>query len=122
MLWSMTSGEKFMVEIIKTDGRQKLIGIVLMQKVEHIRQGKCVKGLFRQLGVDDMNNAKKIFLLANEEMVSIGDEVQIIRKNNESCIGNIIDIGETFITIKLEDESGEFDSYFSELKDIRVIK
>lgn len=51
----------------------------------------------------------------------VGDKVEITEDDNTKTSGNVIDIAETYITLELE-EGGEFDAYFLELKDVRVIK
>lgn len=68
-----------------------------------------------------MNKAKMKYILSNGELVSIGDKVYIETNRSENYKGNIIDIGETYITIKQMDDF-DFDAYFSELKDVRIIK
>ena len=68
-----------------------------------------------------MDEAKMAYVLSNDEIVKIGDKVEITEDDNTKTSGNVIDIAETYITLELE-EGGEFDAYFSELKDVRVIK
>lgn len=58
----------------------------------------------------NMDEAKMIQRLSNGELVAIEDKVQITTSDDEVCVGNIIDIGE------------ELDVFFSELKDVRLIK
>ena len=68
-----------------------------------------------------MDEAKMAYVLSNDEIVKIGDNVEITEDDSTKTSGNVIDIAETYITLELE-EGGEFDVYFSELKDVRVIK
>ena len=68
-----------------------------------------------------MDEAKMAYVLSNDEIVKIGDKVEITEDDNTKNSGNVIDIAETYITLELE-EGGEFDAYFSELKDVRVVK
>lgn len=67
-----------------------------------------------------MNNAKCIWILSNGESVCIGDNIQIDngREVYRACV---TDIGENYICGKTSTDE-EFDAYFKELKDVRVIK
>ncbi len=67
-----------------------------------------------------MNNAKCIWLLANGEFVSLGDNIQVDDRR-EVHIVRVTDIGETYITGELN-TGVEFDAYFKELKDVKVLK
>lgn len=70
-----------------------------------------------------MDEAKMIWKLSNGESVEIGDKVQVTTSDDEVYVGNIIDIAETYITVELDYESGEeLDAFFSELKDVRLVK
>ena len=70
----------------------------------------------------NMDEAKMIWRLSNGELVAIEDKVQITT-SDEVYVGNIIDIGETYITVELDYKTGEeLDVFFSELKDVRLIK
>ena len=70
-----------------------------------------------------MDEAKMIWRLSNGELVEIEDKVQITTSDDEVYVGNIIDIGETYITAELDYKTGEeLDVFFSELKDVRLIK
>lgn len=68
-----------------------------------------------------MDEAKMIWKLSNGESVEIGDKVHVTTSDGEIYVGNIIDIAETYITAELDDESGELDIFFSELKDVRLV-
>lgn len=68
-----------------------------------------------------MDEAVMIWKLSNGEIVVIGDKVVVTEEDNTKISGNVIDIAETYITLELED-GNEFDSFFSELKDVRVVK
>ena len=71
----------------------------------------------------NMDEAKMIWRLSNGELVAIEDKVQITTSDDEVYVGNIIDIGETYITVELNYKtSEELDVFFSELKDVRLIK
>lgn len=67
-----------------------------------------------------MENAKSVWLLSNGEYVCIGDYVQIDNGYSVYKV-KVTDIGKTYITGEIS-TGGEFDAYFSELKDIKVIK
>lgn len=67
-----------------------------------------------------MDKAKSIWLLSNGEFVSVGDNIQV-DDGRAVYIVKVTDVGETYITGKLN-TGGEFDAYFKELKDVRVIK
>ena len=55
--------------------------------------------------------------------IEIEDKVQITTSDDEVYVGNIIDIGETYITIEIDYKTGEeLDVFFSELKDVRLVK
>ena len=70
-----------------------------------------------------MDEAKLIWKLSNGELVAIGDKAQVTTSDDEVYVGNIVDIGETFITVELDYEIGEeLDAFFSELKDVRLVK
>ena len=72
---------------------------------------------------NNMDEAKMIWKLSNGELVAIEDKVQITTSDDEVYVGNIIDIGETYITVELNYKtSEELDVFFSELKDVRLIK
>ena len=71
----------------------------------------------------NMDEAKIVWRLSNGELVAIEDKVQITISDDEVYVGNIIDIGETYITAELDYKTGEeLDVSFSELKDVRLIK
>ena len=71
----------------------------------------------------NMDEAKIVWRLSNGELVAIEDKVQITTSDDEVYVGNIIDIGETYITVELNYKtSEELDVFFSELKDVRLIK
>ena len=71
----------------------------------------------------NMNEAKMIWRLSNGELVAIEDKVQITTSDDEVYVGNIIDIGKTYITIEIDYKTGEeLDVFFSELKDVRLVK
>ena len=56
-------------------------------------------------------------------LVAIEDKVQITTSDDEVYVGNIIDIGGTYITVEIDYKTGEeLDVFFSELKDVRLIK
>lgn len=67
-----------------------------------------------------MNNAKRVWLLSNGETVSIGDKIQV-DNGIEVYIAQVIGIGETYIA-KKKSTGEKSDSYFNDLKDIRVLK
>ena len=46
----------------------------------------------------NMDEAKMIWRLSNGELVAIEDRVEITTSDEEVYVGNIIDIGETYIT------------------------
>ena len=70
-----------------------------------------------------MDEAKMIWRLSNGELVAIDDKVQITTSDDEVYVGNIIDIGETYITVEIDYKTGgELDVFFSELKDVRLVK
>ena len=70
-----------------------------------------------------MDEAKMIWRLSNGELVEIEDKVQITTSDNEVYVGNIIDIGEKYITIESDYKTGEeLDISFSELKDVILVK
>lgn len=70
-----------------------------------------------------MDEAKMIWKLSNGESVEIGDKVQVTTSDDEVYVGNIIDIGETYITVELNYKTAEeLDVFFSELKDVRLAK
>ena len=72
---------------------------------------------------NNMNEAKMIWRLSNGELVAIEDKVQITTSDDEVYVGNIIDIGERYITVELNYKTGEeLDVLFSELKDVRLVK
>lgn len=68
----------------------------------------------------NMDKAKSMWLLSNGEFVSVGDNIRV-DNGREVYILQVTDIGETYITGNIS-IGGEFDAYFSELKDIKVIK
>ena len=71
----------------------------------------------------NMDEAKMIWRLSNGELVAIEDKVQITTSDDEVYVGNIIDIGETCITVEIDYKTGEeLDIFFSELKDVRLVK
>ena len=71
----------------------------------------------------NMDEAKMIWRLSNGELVAIEDKVQITTSDDEVYVGNIIDIGERYITVELNYKTGEeLDVLFSELKDVRLVK
>ena len=66
---------------------------------------------------------KMIWRLSNGEFVAIEDRVEITTSDDEVYVGNIIDIGETSITVEIDYKTGEeLDVLFSELKDVRLVK
>ena len=70
-----------------------------------------------------MDEAKMIWRLSNGELVEIEDKVQITTSDDEVYVGNIIDIGEKYITVEIDYKTGEeLDVSFSKLKDVRLIK
>ena len=72
---------------------------------------------------NNMDEAKMIWRLSNGELVAIEDRVEVITSDDKVYVGNIIDIGETYITAELDYKTGEeLDVFFSELKDVRLIK
>ena len=71
----------------------------------------------------NMDEAKIVWRLSNGELVAIEDKVQITTSDDEVYVGNIIDVGETYITVEINYKTGEeLDVLFSELKDVRLIK
>lgn len=72
-----------------------------------------------------MENAKKVYILSNGEIVSIGDLVRVDTKEEIQVI-KVTDINETYIagmiTLNGEEIGTSFDAYFSELRDAKVIK
>ena len=71
----------------------------------------------------NMDEAKMIWRLSNGELVAIEDRVEVITSDDKVYVGNIIDIGETYITVEIDYKTGEeLDVFFSELKDVRLIK
>ena len=68
-----------------------------------------------------MKEAKHCFILSNGITVDVGNKVEIIKNNGEKYVGNIIDISTTGIFIKLLNDECEFDAYFEELRDIKII-
>ena len=72
---------------------------------------------------NNMDEAKMIWKLSNGELVAIEDKVEITTSDEKVYVGNIIDIGETYITVELDYKTGEeLDVFFSELNDVRLIK
>ena len=72
---------------------------------------------------NNMDEAKMIWKLSNGELVAIEDKVEITTSDEKVYVGNIIDIGETYITVEIDYKTGEeLDVFFSELKDVRLIK
>ena len=70
-----------------------------------------------------MDEAKMIWRLSNGELVAIEDRVEVITSDDKVYVGNIIDIGETYITVEIDYKTGEeLDVFFSELKDVKLIK
>ena len=70
-----------------------------------------------------MDEAKMIWRLSNGELVAIEDRVEVITSDDKVYVGNIIDIGETYITAEIDYKTGEeLDVFFSELKDVRLVK
>ena len=69
-----------------------------------------------------MDEARRVYMLSNGEVVGINDKVKVVTNHEGEFIGEVVDIAETYITISLLDESGELDTYYSELKDVRLIK
>ena len=70
-----------------------------------------------------MDEAKMIWRLSNGELVAIEDRVEVITSDDKVYVGNIIDIGETYITVEIDYKTvEELDVFFSELKDVRLIK
>ena len=70
-----------------------------------------------------MDEAKMIWRLSNGELVAIEDRVEITTSDDEVYVGNIIGSGETDITAELDYKTGEeVDVFFSELKDLRLVK
>ena len=71
----------------------------------------------------NMDEAKMIWRLSNGELVAIEDRVEVITSDDKVYVGNIIDIGETYITVEIDYKTGEeLDVFFSELKDVKLIK
>ena len=71
----------------------------------------------------NMDEAKMIWRLSNGELVAIEDRIEVITSDDKVYVGNIIDIGETYITTELDYKTGEeLDVFFSELKDVKLIK
>jgi hypothetical protein len=72
-----------------------------------------------------MENAKKVYILSNREIVSIGDLVRV-ETTEEIQVIKVNDINETYIagiiTLNGEEIGTNFDAYFSELRDAKVIK
>ena len=72
-----------------------------------------------------MENAKKIYRLSNGELVSIGDLVRVETKEEIQVI-KVNAIEEAFISgiiiLNGEEVGTSFDAYFSELRDVKVIK
>lgn len=68
-----------------------------------------------------MKNAKEIYVLSNGETVGCKDRVKVTREDGEVCTGVVIDIGKDFITVELDDDD-LIDAFFSELKDVRLLK
>ena len=72
---------------------------------------------------NNMDEAKMIWRLSNGELVAIEDRVEVITSDDKVYVGNIIDIGETYITVEIDYKTGEeLDVFFSELKDVKLIK
>ena len=72
---------------------------------------------------NNMDEAKMIWRLSNGELVAIEDRVEVITSDDKVYVGNIIDIGETYITVEIDYKTGEeLDVFFSELKDVRLVK
>ena len=72
---------------------------------------------------NNMDEAKMIWRLSNGELVEIEDKVQITTSDDEVYVGDIIDIGETYIVVEIDYKTGEgLVVFFSELKDVRLIK
>ena len=72
---------------------------------------------------NNMDEAKMIWRLSNGELVAIEDRVEVTTSDDEVYVGNSIDIGETYITVENDYKTGEeLDVFFSELKDVRLIK
>ena len=71
-----------------------------------------------------MENAKKVYVLSNGELVSMGDLVKV-NTNDGTLIIKVNAIDETFIAgiiLNGEESDTSFDAYFSDLKDVRVLK
>ena len=71
-----------------------------------------------------MENAKKVYVLSNGELVSMGDLVKV-NTNDGTLIIKVNAIDETFITgiiLNGEEADTSFDAYFSDLKDVKVLK
>ena len=87
--------------------------------------GNYVQKDYSMVEMEDknMDEAKMIWRLSNGELVEIEDRVQVTTSDDEVYVGNIIDIGETYITIEIDYKTGEeLDIFFSELKDVRLVK
>ena len=79
--------------------------------------------LMVEMEENNMDEAKMIWRLSNGELVAIEDRVEVITSDDKVYVGNIIDIGETYITVEIDYKTGEeLDVLFSELKDVRLVK
>lgn len=97
----------------------------MMQKAEELHREYYLWMDYSIAEMEDknMDEAKMIWRLSNGELVAIEDKVQITTSDDEVYVGNIIDIGETYITVEIDYKTGEeLDVFFSELKDVRLIK
>ena len=55
----------------------------------------------------NMDEAKMIWRLSNGELVEIENKVEITTSDDEVYSGNIIDIGETYITVEIDYKNEE---------------
>ena len=97
----------------------------MMQKVEELHREYYLWMDYSMVEMEDknMDEAKMIWRLSNGELVAIEDRVEITTSDDEVYVGNIIDIGETYITAEIDYKTGEeLDVFFSELKDVRLVK
>ena len=69
-----------------------------------------------------MNAAKHFYILSNGVSVTCGDVVDLLATNGERYIGDIYDMTENSISCTLTDGTGEAGFFFSELKDVRLVK
>lgn len=69
-----------------------------------------------------MKEAKHCYLLSNGVSVVAGDKVKLIVTNEETYVGDIIDVSTKGIWIKLPNGEGEVDVHFDEVEDVQLVK